>query len=263
MGRKAVFFDIDGTIWDFQQRIPDSTVRAIRALRRNGNLAFLCSGRSRAFIIGDNLFDIGFDGIVAGCGTYVEKGQQVLLNDKVPAEVLADTVREMKKREMPLVLEGTRNLFVDREEFRGDPFLNKLVALMGDDILPILGNRDKWTKDTNKMSVNLVDKDIEEWLGWLAEQYEIIKHGDSFMELVPKGHTKASGIRFVCSEMGILPEDTVAFGDSSNDISMLEYAGVGVVMGNGTDEAKEAGDFVTKDIHDDGIEYALKKLELI
>ena len=72
---KAVFFDIDGTIWDQKQRIPESAVKAIRKLRENGHYAFLCSGRTRSFIRGENLFAIGFDGIVGGCGTYVERGE--------------------------------------------------------------------------------------------------------------------------------------------------------------------------------------------
>ena len=48
--KKAVFFDIDGTIWNDKNEIPESTVRAIKMLRGNGNLAFLCSGRSRAYM---------------------------------------------------------------------------------------------------------------------------------------------------------------------------------------------------------------------
>ena len=70
--RKAVFFDIDGTLWDFYNHIPESTVTAIRKLRENGNYAFICSGRARAYIQHPDLFAIGFDGVVAGCGTHVE-----------------------------------------------------------------------------------------------------------------------------------------------------------------------------------------------
>ena len=63
---KAVFFDIDGTIWDAHMWIPESTKRAIRALRENGHLTFICSGRTRAFIQAEELLDLGFDGIIAG-----------------------------------------------------------------------------------------------------------------------------------------------------------------------------------------------------
>lgn len=62
---KAVFFDIDGTLWDEHMQIPDSTRTAIRALRETGNYAFLCSGRSRANIRSEKLLELGFDGIIA------------------------------------------------------------------------------------------------------------------------------------------------------------------------------------------------------
>ena len=45
--KKAVFFDIDGTLWDFKMNIPESTKKALKELRKNGYYAFLCSGRSR------------------------------------------------------------------------------------------------------------------------------------------------------------------------------------------------------------------------
>ena len=80
---KAVFFDIDGTIWDAHMWIPESTKRAIRALRENGHLTFICSGRTRAFIQAEELLDLGFDGIIAGCGTYIEEHGKELFYKKI------------------------------------------------------------------------------------------------------------------------------------------------------------------------------------
>lgn len=65
--KKAVFFDIDGTLWNYQMQIPESTVLAIRKLRENGHYAFICSGRSRSNIQSPKLLGIGFDGVVASC----------------------------------------------------------------------------------------------------------------------------------------------------------------------------------------------------
>jgi hydroxymethylpyrimidine pyrophosphatase-like HAD family hydrolase len=66
--KKAVFFDIDGTLWNYKMQIPQSTVSAIRKLRENGHYAFICSGRSRSNIQSPDLLGIGFDGVVASCG---------------------------------------------------------------------------------------------------------------------------------------------------------------------------------------------------
>ena len=65
------------------------------------------------------------------------------------------------------------------------------------------------------------------------------------------------------THLGIDVKDTYAFGDSANDVDMLEFAGVGVAMGDGTDVAKEHADYVTRGLHEDGIYHALKHFALI
>ena len=69
---KAIFFDIDGTLWDREQRIPESVKKALERLKENSHLFFICSGRTRSFIPDRELMPLGFDGILAGCGTYGE-----------------------------------------------------------------------------------------------------------------------------------------------------------------------------------------------
>ena len=85
----------------------------------------------------------------------------------------------------------------------------------------------------------------------------------SVVEMVPKGHTKATGIGKMCEALGIDRTDTYAVGDSVNDLSMLEYAGVGISMGNGSPEAKAAADYVTTDLNEDGIYNAMVRFGLI
>ena len=62
---------------------------------------------------------------------------------------------------------------------------------------------------------------------------------------------------------GITPEECVAFGDQYNDVEMLEFVAHGIAMGNGTDVAKNAAEFITTDIHKDGIWNGLKHYGLI
>ncbi|MCR4842404.1 MAG: Cof-type HAD-IIB family hydrolase [Eubacterium sp.] len=261
MNRSIVFFDIDGTIWDLKQRIPESTVRALKKLRENGHYAFLNSGRTRSFIHDSDIRELSLDGIVGGCGTYVEMDHEVIFNHLLDDDLVDRTVSLLKGNHMPLVLEGCDKLYFDEEDFEGDPFLRVLLSQEECKACRITGVTGE--RRVNKMSVNMVEDNIEEILGRLSEHYEILVHGGQFMELVPRGFSKATGMKVVADRLGVPREDTFAFGDSRNDLEMLRAAGVGVVMGNGTDEAKAAGDFVTKPLDEDGIEYALKYHGLI
>lgn len=258
---KAVFFDIDGTIWDQKQQILESTVKAIRKLRENGHYAFLCSGRTRSFIRGENLFEIGFDGIIGGCGTYVEQNGIILQNIEIPTAKLSQAIGQMKEYKLPFVMEGANYLYADEEDFIGDHFWGFLQKTMGRELLPVCGNEQNW--HVNKFSINRDDQRIYEILGDLAGDFEVMVHKGEFTELVPKGNNKASGIAFVMDHLGIRREDTFAIGDSINDKDMIEFAGTGIVMGNGTDIVKKSADFITKDLREDGLAYALKEFELI
>ena len=74
---------------------------------------------------------------------------------------------------------------------------------------------------------------------------------------------KVSGMRFFLEREGIPARDTIAFGDAENDIDMLEYAGVGVAMGNAQECVKRIADYVTSSVDEDGIEKALRFYEII
>ena len=71
LNKKIVFFDIDGTIYRYGEPIPNDTLEAIKSLKQNGHLAIICTGRTKSMIFPE-ILEIGFDGIIAGAGTYVE-----------------------------------------------------------------------------------------------------------------------------------------------------------------------------------------------
>ena len=83
------------------------------------------------------------------------------------------------------------------------------------------------------------------------------------MDIICKTGGKEAGIQAYLDKMGISREETIAFGDAVNDLQMLKFAGIGVCMGNGHPLAKEAADYVTADLEDDGIEKALQHFEVI
>lgn len=248
---KAIFFDIDGTLLDEKNHIPQSTREAVKRLRQNGNKAYLCSGRTRGFIINEDLLSMGFDGIVGGCGTYVEMDGKPVFNRLINPDEFAEVLAGIRKAGFRPILEGPEYLYMDDEEFGfEDPYGQRLRRELKDKMKPITGS----VLEINKFSVATEDSDLIGGRQFLIDSgYDLIIHNDYVMEVIPAGFSKGTGLELVCKELGIQVSDTIAFGDSINDKSMIEAAGLGVVMGNGTDAIKQYADVITESLHEDGI----------
>ena len=99
-------------------------------------------------------------------------------------------------------------------------------------------------------------------LAAFGSELDIYMSAPWFLEVMPKGISKGTGIKKICDDMGIGTDEVIAFGDSFNDIPMIKTAGMGVAMGNAEDELKAAADMVTADCDHDGIAEALEKLKV-
>jgi len=259
--KKAVFFDIDNTIWNAKNEIPESTITAIRELRKNGHYAFLCSGRTRAYIRHPALLGIGFDGIVAGCGTSVEYRGETIFLKEIEKELALLTVETVRKYGFRPILEGRKYLYMDMEEFADDFYGRKLATDMGEDLRTIKGEWGRW--EISKLSCATESPDRLKCFEELSDYYDYAIHNEFVAEFVPKGFNKGTGMRKVCEMLGIDIADTFAFGDSVNDREMILTAGTGVVMGNGAPAMKEIADYVTLPMMEGGIHYACRELGLI
>lgn len=259
---KAIFFDIDGTLWDEKMEIPSSTAEAIRELKKNGHKTFICSGRARGNILSPKLLELGFDGIVAACGNYVEMDGKVLHNALLSAELLKKTIALLKQYKMPVVLEGPDDHWMNDKGFEEDPYVDYLFQTLGESAHILNGYEEKMA--VNKLS-GLIrkDTDYEKIQEVLSGDFTLLEHEEEVVEFVPKGTSKATGIEWVCRYLGINRMDTYAIGDSVNDLDMLSYVGHGIAMGNATEEVKQTAEFVTTEIHEDGIYHAMKHYGLI
>lgn len=259
--KKAVFFDIDGTLWNYQMQIPESVVWAIRKLRENGHYAFICSGRSRSNIQSPKLLGIGFDGVVASCGAHIdfhkETAYQVLLTEKQVTYAL----NVLKKYHMPVVLEGPEYVYVNESDFMDDPYVIHLRKELGEHLKNIPSDHSKIR--INKMSSIAPDVDEESFVKDMGEDFDVVIHGQGIIEINPAGISKATGIRKVCEMLDIPHENTFAFGDSANDLEMLAYVAHSIAMGNGTEEVKNTAEYVTHSVDEDGILHGLKHYGLI
>ena len=82
------------------------------------------------------------------------------------------------------------------------------------------------------------------------------------MELNAPGISKGRGLMALAERLGLALDEVMAVGDSGNDLTMLEAAGLGVAMGNATEEIKQAADVITADNNHDGVAEAIEKYVL-
>lgn len=110
---KILLIDIDGTLVDYENRLPASAVEAIRKARANGHKVYLCSGRSKA----ENkqeIWDIGIDGYIGGNGSYVESDGAVVMHQLITADQCRRIVDWLDARGLEFYLESNNGLFASR-----------------------------------------------------------------------------------------------------------------------------------------------------
>jgi len=108
----------------------------------------------------------------------------------------------------------------------------------------------------------LLDQAISQLPADARERYTIMKSSPYFLEILDKRVNKGEGVKVLATKLGIPRENIMTLGDQENDIAMLEYAGLGVAMGNALDSVKAVSQFVTKTNLEDGVAYAVNKFVL-
>lgn len=258
----AIFFDIDGTILNEKTgEVSPSTKEAILKARENGHYTFINTGRSLAEVSSD-ILNLGFDGIVCGCGTYIQYKGEELFQKKLEKACMDEIVKDLTYYKINAFLEGTNYFYVSNQTT--EEHKTAIEKIFGKGVL----NRLRfWTEkeiDFNKFTIWLKEKSqFQDFYEKYKEQFEFIDRKKGLFEVVPYGFTKGTAIAFICEHLGISKEQTMALGDSTNDLDMLEVAHISIGMGNSMKDVLEKVTYVTKHIEEDGVEYALKHFGII
>ena len=258
----VIFFDIDGTIvHDESQIIPESAIRAVEALSAAGHTPIINTGRPYSHI-DPRVRAMAFAGWVCSGGmeVYVDGKwlQKYRMSEEV-RKVVIDAVRECK---MQVIYEAVGGFLLD-----GEFSSNARVVLESQRIMD-RGYFAKQLSGSTEEIIKLVtfdepDSRHAEFVEKLSPYFTCIERGGGMIECVAKGCSKASGVQMLLDHLGAKREDTFAFGDSTNDVSMFRAVGHSICMGDGMEEAKAHAEFVTADLLEDGIEKGLRHYGLI
>ncbi len=249
MTQKAIFFDLDGTLACNNQPPLPEDMAAVRRVRALGNRVFLCTGRSMGFLY-PAVLDIGFDGIVAGAGAHIVVGDKLLYRRRVTREQMLPLFDYYYDRPTLFVLEG------ETGQYYGNGGCS-IQAPAGYQPVRERQPSPEWF-DAHPITKLTVIGGLDEEALRRMEGLRVIRH-PHYAEMVPAGCSKSDGMRRVLEEIGIPREDSIAFGDSPNDLDMLEWAGLGVAMGNAIPEVQAVADEVTAPQSQAGVARALDR----
>ncbi len=269
---KIIFFDIDGTLVGFKSAVLASTKEALQAAKRNGHKILLCTGRSKNQIY-PWLLEEGFDGIIAAAGAYVECDGKVIYHKIMEKAAIQKAVRYLREQKTPYGFQSAAGTIVHKDQQEA---MHQVFVDMGVDLEKIVRIFAGLSAETGEGFYPKVEKmmyyncpvPVSEVQKVFAPEMDVtvtsFEEPDEYSgEVTTAGVNKATGMQKAVEYFGLMQEDTIAFGDGPNDMEMLQYANIGVAMGNAVNELKKHAYMVTDHIENAGVAHAMLKLGLI
>lgn len=255
---KIVFFDIDGTLIELgKKEMRPKVVEAINKLQENGIMVFAATGRPPYIV---PKFDgVEFDGMLTFNGQLCIYQDKIIHQnplDKEEALKIIENAKSINKACMAANATRMGANFYDKalDEYMliADPNGAKVV----DDFNELV------SEEPYQMMIS-VDKEQEKIVMKDLNHISATRWHPGSIDVIPSHGGKGIGIKKILEHFGFDVSESMAFGDGGNDIDMLETVGVGIAMGNAFDEVKKIADYITKDVSEDGVYWALKEFNLI
>ena len=262
------FFDIDGTLaWQdprVAQELPEdkrdlspypneAVSQAIRTFVANGNMAFICTGRTLS-CIHPRLLELPWSGVVCLAGGYAELDGHIVRNAAMSPGLLQRLAPYLEQSGEVIRFEGLdRVVRMSADAPDGDGY----ARTVGDAVTKLKHySAYKILMSTALANRIAQDKGIEPLLCFNELELEVT-------EISPRECTKRTGIQAVLGALGPNHGTVYGIGDASNDVALMETVDVGIAMGNAPDFLKEKAAYVTDSIDHDGVVTALEHFGLI
>lgn len=259
---KAIFFDVDGTLVSFRQKIlSDQLMEDLPALRAKGIKLFLSTGRAIQDLENTGMLrGVEFDGYVTLNGQYCQGADGTVYRD-APIEMsdLRGAYQVLVDHpQLPALMEGNGESYLTVINDR----VRKVYEFLHTDLYPVRGP--EWLLEGKVYQfVPLVNPEEETlFLDAMPGCLHTRWHSEG-IDIIPRNGGKVIGVQAVLSHFGWAAEEVMAFGDGENDAGMLKLAGIGVAMGNGMDSLKSIADHVTDDVEHGGVSNALRHFGLL
>ncbi len=253
---KAVFFDIDGTLYSHtQKRVPPGSVAALKQLQAKGIKIGLATGRhpKELYVLPE---DVHFDASILLNGQLcLDENGHVFVEEPLSDERRERLLWFYGQHICPVILISRKRLLIN--------FINEQANVLAHLTNAAVPEGVPEPDEVFYMASLVADETLDGKLRECLPGFDLVRWHDCGVDVIPPGGGKVLGITRFMERTGIAREEIMVFGDSENDRHMLEFAGIGVAMGNGSMTAKQAADYVTDGIDEDGLYHALQHFHVL
>lgn len=258
-------FDLDGTVMGPDQRISPRVREALAAAQARGVIVTLATGRMFSTMLPYAL-DLGIDAPLLSCqGGWIQwtHADTPLLRIPLPEAIAREAIVLAGQHNWHTILYADGDIFL--REMRETPSFYEALLGLDKALVP------DWehvlaTRTPDKVLFVAEAEEIPSMGDLLRATFEgraqVFRSHARFIEVVPLGVDKGSGLSWLAAQLGITRDAVLAVGDQENDVPMLQWAGIGVAMGNAPEHVQAVADWVAPSLEDDGVAVALERFVL-
>lgn len=264
MAYKLMAVDIDGTLLDSNSKLTENTRKTIRLGVENGLIFTIATGRPiQGVEYLNKMLELDLPFITYN-GSMVVMGssKEILYEQKLSYSDSKDVIELGEKYGATVMIWANNGLYVTKIDERVDKYkqIAKIEPILITDVGEIIKNGTSkvlWYDDVEKI------KEYQQEIGnILSENVNYHTSQPYFLEFVDKNASKAIAMEKLGEHYGIKQSEMIAVGDGFNDLSMIEYAGLGVAMANAPEAIKNKANYVTLSNDEDGVAYVINKFVL-
>lgn len=257
---RLIAIDMDGTLLNDNHEVTPETLKTLHQARDKGCTIILCTGRSpqNGLPVMEQLDLKGLMITHNGAVTVESKTKEVISRFPIQMDNLLPLIRICRERHLHFDVCTDFELYYEQmTDVEMEMYIKfGLAPVSIDNVEQISGPIVKMTVFGEK---TVLDRAFHEFSSFHAH-FNIIRSGDTFIDIQHRDASKGNALREVSRKMGVDPTEIVAFGNYYNDVDMIEYAGIGVAMENAPDGVKEQADAVTLSNNEEGVSHFLRQL---
>ncbi len=264
---EIIVLDLDGTLTNRDKIITPKTKKCLMEIQKRGKKIVLASGRPTPGVLPlarelelekYGSFILSFNGgRITDCKT-----GEIIFSRSLPKEANQKIISLAKEEQVGVVTydEAGTKIFTNQSDSpyaKLEAGINGMEMIQVDDLASKIDYPvPKYLMIEDGDYLAMVEPRVKAAMG---KNFSVYRSEPYFLEILPRGIDKAQSLERLLSHIGLKREQMIACGDGYNDLTMIQYAGLGVAMENAVLPVRKAADFITYSNNNDGVAHVVEK----